>query len=165
MTGTSILPKIIGHGADMSDNTNSVPSTGKAEFDSHKIDSMLTALPSGHKLTMVKVGSDERPASSEDIQGIQAAFAQADGHPDVSIVTHHAINVESYTKDCHGQLVRLDPAKFQKHLIVLHCADSEDNKASELEAKIQKKLDDIGIVAAVISVPHGTVVQQFEMGA
>ena len=45
-------------------------------------------------ITIVKVGSDERPAGIEDIKAIQEQLAQTANDPNLTIVTHHAISFD-----------------------------------------------------------------------
>jgi hypothetical protein len=44
------------------------------------------------ELLLVNVGSDERPASIEDIADIQKKLAECAVHPSKTLVTHHSIN-------------------------------------------------------------------------
>lgn len=46
------------------------------------------------KVLVVKVGSDEYPASPRDLQEVQVQLAQIAADPNLTLVTHHCIEFE-----------------------------------------------------------------------
>ena len=43
---------------------------------------------------VIKIGSDERPAGTEDIKSVQESLMQVFKEPNLTIVTHHAFNID-----------------------------------------------------------------------
>jgi hypothetical protein len=56
-------------------------------------------------IKIVKVGSDERPAGPADIAAVQAQLAQTANDPNLTIVTHHAFDLNFY--GASGQVLTL----------------------------------------------------------
>lgn len=53
-------------------------------------------------IKVVKVGSDERPASDNDIAAVQAQLMASSNDPNLCLVTHHAFDLEWYGA-CHSE--------------------------------------------------------------
>lgn len=57
-------------------------------------------------IKVVKVGTDERPAGAADIASVQAQLQATANDPNVTIVTHHAFDLQWY--GASGQVLQLD---------------------------------------------------------
>jgi hypothetical protein len=53
-------------------------------------------------ILVVKVGSDERPATESDLKGIQEMLTMAMNDKDLTIVTHHCIEFYTIPRSCLG---------------------------------------------------------------
>lgn len=53
-------------------------------------------------ILIVKIGSEERPASDEDIKNVQIILAQIQNNPELAIITHHCIQFETIPRSCLG---------------------------------------------------------------
>lgn len=63
---------------------------------------MVPKKESEDAILVVKVGSEERPASASDIKGIQEMLAMAEKDTDLTIITHHCIEFYSIPRSCLG---------------------------------------------------------------
>jgi len=65
----------------------------------------------GGKMLIVKVGNEDRPASDKDVKSVQAALAAAvsmldkSQRPATTLVTHHAISLETMDTDTAFRLL------------------------------------------------------------
>ena len=57
------------------------------------------------EILVVKVGTDERPASEDDIKEIQLLLAQAAANKSLCIVTHHAIDFVKIKRNCLQKVI------------------------------------------------------------
>ena len=58
-------------------------------------------------IKVVKVGSETRPASGQDIADIQAQLANTSNDPNLTLVTHHAFDLEWY--GASGKVLQVQP--------------------------------------------------------
>jgi hypothetical protein len=77
--------------------------------------------------TLVRVGTRERPASPEDIEDIKNLVIKIKGQPDLSLVTHHAIDFE-HVQPGYGET------------IVYHLGEEERPASPEDIEDFQKEL-------------------------
>ena len=56
----------------------------------------LENLMNGKSLLVVKVGTDDHPASSEDIENVRQILSKIIVDPGMCLVTHHAIDFEVF---------------------------------------------------------------------
>ncbi len=107
-------------------------------------------------LMLVKVGSDSRPASPTDIKNIQTQLAQIADDPNLTLVTHHAVQVEVH---------HLKKPFSYKTLFVIQAPNSTDAQVKTMNTEIKALLDDAGVNAIVYVTKQVMMVGQYQMEA
>ncbi len=71
-------------------------------------------LVSDKELMIVKIGSDERPAANGDILSIQKQLTQVANNPNLTIVTHHAFEIEVVTKPSNEEILVVKVGNYER---------------------------------------------------